>query len=136
MPVRVQYKNPEGARSKPSLYSHVSIVPAGDIAFIAGQVSSDTGQRDNEFAQQFQEVMDSMELILDDLGADFDSVAEFTTYLVDPDHIPVFRELRNDLFSKLFSGPGYPPNTLLVVQRLGEPEWLIEMKAVVSLSKK
>lgn len=129
----VRYRNPEGARSKPSLYSHVSIVPAGNLAFIAGQVSANAGQRENEFAYQFHEVMEAIGLVLEDLGAEFDSVAEFTTYLVDPAHIPVFRELRNELFPKLFRGEGYPPNTLLVVQRLGEPEWLIEMKTVVRL---
>ena len=133
MPVR--YKNPDGARSKPSLYSHVSIVPAGNLAFIAGQVSSDAAQRDGEFAHQFREVMDAIGLILEDLGVDFNAVAEFTTYLVDPAHIPEFRTLRNELFPTLFSGEGYPPNTLLVVQRLGEPEWLLEMKIVVSLAK-
>lgn len=133
MSASVRYLNPEGARSKPSLYSHVSIMPAGNLAFIAGQVSADAGQRDNEFAHQFHEVMEAIGLILKDLGAEFDSVTEFTTYLVDPDHVPLFRELRNELFPKLFSGEGYPPNTLLVVQRLGEPEWLIEMKTVVRL---
>lgn len=130
---RVSYKNPDGARSKPSLYSHVSIVPAGNLAFIAGQVSADAGKRENEFALQFQEVMDAIGTILADLGVSFDEVAEFVTYLVDPDHIPEFRRLRNDLFPKLFKGDGYPPNTLLVVQRLGEPEWLLEMKTVVRL---
>lgn len=132
----VRYRNPEGARSKPSLYSHVSIVPAGNLAFIAGQVSAQAGQRENEFECQFNEVMEAIAGILKDLGADFDCVAEFTTYLTDPVHIPVFRELRNKLFPKLFAGEGYPPNTLLVVHRLGEPEWLLEMKTVVRLPEK
>lgn len=130
---RVVYKNPEGARSKPSLYSHVSIVSAGNLAFIAGQVSPDAGERANEFALQFGEVMESIGNILDDLGATFDDVAEFVTYLTDPEHIAEFRSLRNDLFPRLFTSEGYPPNTLLVVQRLGEPAWLLEMKTVVRL---
>lgn len=129
----VTYHNPDGARSKPSLYSHVSIVPSGRLAFIAGQVSASAGNREYEFAQQFHEVMEAYEVILKDLGVGFSSIAELTTYLVDATHIPEFRELRNELFPKLFPGPGYPPNTLLVIQRLGEPEWLIEMKAVVHL---
>lgn len=129
----ITYRNPAGARSKPSLYSHIAIVPAGRLAFIAGQVSPRAGNRENEFARQFAEVMEATGLILDDLGAAFDDVAEFVTYLVDPDHIAEFRSLRNELFPKLFQSEGYPPNTLLVVQRLGEPEWLLEMKTVVGL---
>jgi enamine deaminase RidA (YjgF/YER057c/UK114 family) len=111
----------------------VSIVPAGNLAFIAGQVSANAGRRDDEFSLQFAEVFEAIGSILTDLGADFDAVAEFTTYLVDPGHVPLFRRLRNALFPTLFHGDGYPPNTLLVVQRLGEPEWLIEVRTVVRL---
>lgn len=130
---KISYANPPGARSKPSLYSHVSIVSAGNLAFIAGQVSACAGHRDDEFALQFAEVFEAIGSILKDLGTDFEAVAEFTTYLVDADHVQRFRELRNALFPALFQGDGYPPNTLLVVRRLGNPEWLIEVKTVVRL---
>lgn len=130
---QVSYFDPPGSRPKSSCYSHVARVPRGELAFIAGQVSGKAGHRENEFALQFHEAFEAMGDILSGLGADFRSVAEFTIYLVNPDHVAQFRELRNALFAKLYEGPGYPPATLLVVRRLGEPEWLIEVKAVALL---
>lgn len=129
----VRYCDPPSARTKTSLYAHVALASAGDLAFIAGQVSPRAGDRENEFSLQVREAFAEIGGILESLGAGFDDVAEFTTYLVDPDHIGAFREVRNALFPELFRGPGYPPNTLLVVQRLGEPEWLIEVKTVARL---
>lgn len=108
-------------------------IPRGDLAFIAGQVSDKAGNRDDEFDLQFHEVFEAIGGILTSLGADFRAVAEFTIYLVNPDHVPRFRRLRNALFRKLYPDEACPPATLLVVQRLGEPEWLIEVKAVALL---
>lgn len=133
MPESVTYSNPAGSRSKPSLYSHVSRVEAGNLAFIAGQVSADAANRPNEFELQVREVFDAIVVILEDLDADFNCVAEFTIYLVEPVHISEFRAIRNKVFPKLFRGDNYPPSTLLVVHQLGEPNWLIEIKAVVRL---
>jgi hypothetical protein len=40
-------------------------------------------------------------------------------------------ELRAELFPTIFKGPSYPPNTLLVVDRLVKEEFLFELEAVV-----
>lgn len=130
---QVKYFDPPSGRPKSSLYSHVSRVPRGELAFIAGQVSHQAGNRENEFDLQFHDVFEAIGEILSDLGTGFHAVAEFTIYLVNPDHVARFRALRNELFRKLYTGDGYPPATLLVVQRLGEPEWLIEVKTVAWL---
>ena len=71
--------------------------------------------------------------ILADLGTDYNAVAKFTTYLVDSSHIEPFMALRQELFPTLFAGPLYPPNTLLIVDRLVKPEFLIEVEAVARL---
>jgi enamine deaminase RidA (YjgF/YER057c/UK114 family) len=129
----VIYYNPPGARKLTSLYSHVSRVKAGEIIYIAGQIGTESASQGGDFEAQFNEVFDAIGLILDDLGADFNAVAKLTTYVVGPENITPFRELRDALFPKLFKGPLYPPNTLLVVERLGNPEWLLEVETVARL---
>jgi enamine deaminase RidA (YjgF/YER057c/UK114 family) len=130
----IRYFDPPSGRPKSSLYSHVARVPRGELVFVAGQVSDKAGNRENEFDLQFHEVFDAIADILRDLGTDFHAVAEYTIFLVNPDHVSRFRELRNELFREIYAGEGYPPATLLVVQRLGEPEWLIEVKTVAWLA--
>ena len=41
--------------------------------------------------------------------------------------------LRGDLFTKLFGGTIFPPNTLLMVDRLVKEEFLFEVEAVVAV---
>ena len=132
----VTYVNPPSAGALLGLYSHVARVQPGEMIFVAGQVASEAAMRADgagDFASQFHEVFDTIGRILSDLGTDFNSVAKFTTYLVDPSHIEPFMELRRELFPGLFSGPLCPPNTLLIVDRLVKPEFLIEVEAVARL---
>jgi enamine deaminase RidA (YjgF/YER057c/UK114 family) len=133
MPKHVTYYNPPKARQLTSLYSHVARVSAGEQAYIAGQVASDAAEQGGGFDAQLHEVFEAIGVILDDLGTDFNSVAKFTTYLVGTQHITRFRDLRDELFPKLFDGPLYPPNTLIVVEALGNPDWLIEVETVAGL---
>lgn len=132
----VTYVNPPSAGAPLGLYSHVARVQSGELIFLAGQVASSAAMRTDgagDFASQFHEVYDSIGQILADLGTDYNAVAKFTTYLVDSSHIEPFMELRQELFPSLFAGPLYPPNTLLIVDRLVKPEFLIEVEAVARL---
>ena len=45
--------------------------------------------------------------------------------------IEKFMELRAEMFPKLFSGPLYPPNTLLIVNRLVKEAFVFEVEAIV-----
>jgi enamine deaminase RidA (YjgF/YER057c/UK114 family) len=78
-------------------------------------------------------VFDNLGKILMDLGADFEAVVQFTTYITSADYIPAFMTARAALFPRLFPGGKYPPNTLLVVNRLVKPEFLIEVEAIARL---
>ena len=57
-------------------------------------------------------------------------MVQLTTYLTNADSIPVFMSARGELFPKLFPGGKYPPNTLLVIDRLVKPEFLLEVEAI------
>ena len=66
-------------------------------------------------------------------GASFANLVEFTTYLVHAQDIAKFMAYRTREFPKLFKGGAYPPNTLLIIDRLVREEFLIEVSAVAAL---
>jgi enamine deaminase RidA (YjgF/YER057c/UK114 family) len=57
-------------------------------------------------------------------------VIKFTTYLVHSQDIESFMKIRAETFPKLFGGSQFPPNTLLIVDRLVKEEFLIEIEAI------
>ena len=133
---RVAYENPEGAAPAQGLYSHAARVTAGDLLFVAGQLAvapdGDVVGK-NDFAAQFQCVFDNLGDVLEGLGAEWTDVAKFTTYMVHSQDLEEFMRLREDLFPKLFGGTIFPPNTLLMVDRLVKEEFLFEVEAVVAV---
>ena len=129
----VTYLNPPNATPPAGMYSHVARMTPGELAFIAGQVAIDkagTTVGAGDLTAQVGQVLANLGAILKDLGTDFESVVKLTTYLTSADSIPVFMAARSALFPKLFPGGKYPPNTLLVIDRLVKPELLIEIEAI------
>lgn len=129
----VQYINPEAAGPAQGLYSHVARVEAGTLYFIAGQVASGrdgavVGKGD--FDRQCRQVFENLGTVLRGLDLGFDDVAKLTTYLVHSQDIERFMKVRGELYPTLFSGRAYPPNTLLIVDRLVKEEFLVEIEAV------
>ena len=132
----VTYVNPPSAGPAQGMYSHVARMTPGEIAFIAGQVAIDakgTPIGVGDVAAQVPVVFDNLGKILKDRGADFASVVQLTTYLTSADYIPAFMSARAGLFPKMFPGGKYPPNTLLIVNRLVKPEFLLEVEAIARL---
>ena len=128
----VTYIDPPGAPPAQGRYSHAARVSAGDLYFIAGQVSvgSDgaiVGKQD--FEAQFRQVFKNLGVVLDGLGVTFDHVAKFTTYFVHSQDIEKFMALRAELFPTLFRGK-FPPNTICVIDRLVKEDFLFEVEAV------
>jgi enamine deaminase RidA (YjgF/YER057c/UK114 family) len=129
----VTYVNPPSAPPVQGMYSHVARMAPGELAFIAGQVAIDAKGNIvgvGDLAAQVNQVFENLGKILKDLGADFEQVVQFTTYLTSADSIPTWMSARSALFPKLFPGGMYPPNTLLVIDRLVRPELLLEVEAI------
>lgn len=129
----VAYLNPPSAPPVQGMYSHVARMAPGELAFIAGQVAIDAKGNPvgvGDLPAQVNQVFANLGLILKDLGADFEQVVQFTTYLTSAESIPAFMAARSALFPKLFPGGKYPPNTLLVIDGLVKPEFLIEVEAI------
>ena len=129
----VTYVNPPSAGPAQGMYSHVARMAPGEIAFIAGQVAIDAKGNPvgvGDLAAQVNQVFENIGKILKDLGTDFEQVVQFTTYLTKAETIPTWFEARSALFPKLFPAGKYPPNTLLVIDRLVKPEFLLEVEAI------
>lgn len=134
-----EYLNPQGACPAQGLYSHVTVASAGRTYYIAGQLAVGArgevvGKRDAE--AQIRQVFANMGDVLKGLGLSYRNVAKFTTYLVHSQDIEVFMRVREEMFPALFQGNAFPPNTLLVVQRLVKEDFLFEMEAIAVASDK
>ncbi len=129
----IEYQNPPGAGPAQGLYTNVTIVPAGPTVNIAGQLSvakdgAVVGKGD--FEAQMRQVFSNMGDVLNGLGLGFNHVIKFTTYMVHAQDIEIFMRVRAELFPRLFGGDQFPPNTLLVVDRLVKEDFLFEVEAV------
>lgn len=132
--VKVWYENPAGTAPAQGLYSHVGCVDGGRTFFVAGQLSVGAGGEivgAGDFDAQFVQVFANMRAVLRGLDLDFDAVIKFTTYLVHSQDIANFMRLRERHFPEWFPGGVYPPNTLLVIDRLVKEEFLFEVEAIV-----
>ena len=120
--------NPESLGKPLGQYSHVTRVKAGEWLFVAGMVAPGA-----DFDAQCGGVFAQIEKALKSAGAGWGSVAQFTTYLVSGQDIPKFMQWRLREFPKMFGDGAYPPNTLLVVQRLVQEQFLIEVQTIAAL---
>ncbi|MFP5496360.1 MAG: RidA family protein [Gammaproteobacteria bacterium] len=129
----VEYIDPPNAGPAQGLYSHVAKVKAGDMYFIAGQLSVDrdgTVVGKGDFEAQFLKVFSNMATVLADLGLTFDHVAKFTTYFVHSQDIEKFMVLRAKYFPQYFKTSMFAPNTICVIDRLVKEDFLFEVEAV------
>lgn len=136
--IKATYVNPPGTAPAQGLYSHAGLARRGIPVFIAGQLAVGPGGDvvgKGDFAAQFHQVFTNLGDVLKGLGARYDSVLKFTTYLVHSQDLEPFMALRKELFPRLFSGPDFPPNTLLMVDRLVKEEFLIEVEAIAAIEE-
>ena len=135
MASRIKISNPGGIAKPAGAYSHVARVSAGDLLFIAGQVALDRDGKlvgDGDFEAQAAQVFENLRAALRSEGADFRNVVQFTTYLVDSRDIPKIRKFRERAYPGFFPDGKYPPNTLLVVERLAAEEMRLEIAAIAA----
>jgi enamine deaminase RidA (YjgF/YER057c/UK114 family) len=133
MKTTIEYLNPPGAGPAQGLYSNVTLVPSGPVAYIAGQLAVGKDGKvagKGDFEAQMRQVFSSLGDILKGMGLGFNHVIKFTTFLVHSQDIEAFMRVRAELFPQLFGGKQFPPNTLLVIDRLVKEDFLIEVEAV------
>jgi enamine deaminase RidA (YjgF/YER057c/UK114 family) len=109
-------------------YSHVARVRAGELLFIAGMLAPGADVQ-AQCAGVFAQIGEALK----SAGAGWGNVVQFTTYLVHSQDIPGFMQFRLREFPRLFPNGAYPPNTLLVIERLVQEQFLVEVQTVAAL---
>ena len=131
----IKFLNPDVLGKPLGQYSHITRVKASEFLFIAGQVAIKDGNvvGTDDFDAQCVQVFANIEAALKSQGATFGNVVEFTTYMVHSQDIPKFMKYRLREFPRLFPSGAYPPNTLLMIDRLVNEAFLIEVQTVAAL---
>lgn len=132
----IKIYNPEGLAKPLGQYSHVTRVKASEYLFIAGQLAADKAGNvvgADDFDAQCAQVFANIEVALQSAGAGWGHVVQFYTFLVHSQDIPKFMTYRLREFPKMFPGGVYPPNTLLMVDRLVQEPFLVEVQTIAAL---
>ena len=124
----IRIYNPEALGAPLGQYSHVTRVKAAETLYIAGMLAPG-----DDFDAQCTGVFRSIEAALKSAGAGWGNVAQFTTYLVHSQDIPKFMAWRLREFPRMFADGKYPPNTLLIVDRLVQEQFLVEVQTIAAL---
>ena len=126
----IRIVNPESLGKPLGQYSQITRVKASEYLFIAGQVAADGA---DDFDAQCTQVFANIRAALESCGAGWGNVVQFTTYLVHSQDIPKFMQYRLREFPRMFADGAYPPNTLLMVDRLVKESFLVEVQTVAAL---
>ena len=133
----IRIVNPDTLGKPLGQYSHMTRVKASEFLFIAGQVAVDRNGKIvgiDDFDAQCQQTFANIEAALKSAGAGWGNVVEFTTYLVHSQDIARFMAFRLREFPRMFPDEAYPPNTLLIIDRLVHEAFLIEVQTKAALS--
>ena len=128
--------NPTSLGKPLGQYSQITRVKASEFVFIAGQLAADKDGNvvgAGDFDAQCVQVFANLKAALDSVGASWANLVQFTTYLVHSQDIPKLMEYRTRAFPGFFPDGAYPPNTLLMVDRLVQEPFLVEVQAVAAL---
>lgn len=114
----------------PKTYSHVIVATGSRLVFVAGQMSDDPDGNlvfPDDLAAQARQVFANLGRALAAAGARPDQVTKITIYVVGhrQDYLPIIEDARTTLF-----GDHKPTDTLLGVETLAAPGYLIEVDAI------
>lgn len=127
----IQHYNP-GKGPGPSGYSHA--VRAGNTVYVSGQVALDENGRlagPGDVSVQVERVIQNLQRTLEPAGGTLNDVVKLTTYVTNPVYGGPVIAARSRHFSQ-----NPPASTLLVVNALARPEFLVEIEAIAALSPK
>ncbi len=117
--------NPEGM-TQPTAYSH--LVKYDNLLFIAGQVALDGDGNvvgEGDMAAQFRQVLENLKSVLASEGANFSNVVKINIFTTDVDTLRQNMAIRSEYF-----GEHAPASTLVQIDRLARPVFLLEIEAI------
>jgi enamine deaminase RidA (YjgF/YER057c/UK114 family) len=106
-------------------YSEAVVITSGNLKtiYVSGQIGEGA-----DLETQMRDALSKMERLLKGSGANMKDVVKMNTYIVDygPTSLDVFRSVRKELLGD----SDMPASTLVGVEALALPGWLIEIEAV------
>ena len=110
-------------------YSHAA--KAGNTLYIAGQVAKDRDGNlvgKGDFEAQAHQAHENLKSIMEEAGGTLQNIVKLTTYLTHSSYIESYRSVRSNYFPE-----PCPPNTLLIIESLALPDFMIEVEAIAEL---
>ncbi|HEY5930462.1 MAG TPA: RidA family protein [Burkholderiales bacterium] len=125
-----RFLNPETI-AKPFGYTHVvDATTPGRIVYISGQLGLDRSGKivgtPGDFEAQCVQTFENMKAALEAVGLGLQHIVKLNNYLIDMDHLPIFRTVRD----RFINTAAPPASTLVAISRLAIKEALFEMEAV------
>lgn len=125
-----RFINPE-SMVKPGAYTPAVSVSGGRTVYVSGQVAQDGAGNivgKGDLLAQTQQVYQNLATTLAASGASFNDVVKLNVYVVGykPEHRAVLQSVREKFVNK--DNP--PASTLIGVQALARPEFMVEIEAV------
>lgn len=110
-------------------WTHVTVASPGALVYVSGQVSVDAAGNvvgKGDLRLQATKAFENVGLALKAAGVTFGDVVMSRIFVVGlkPESVPIIREVR----SKFFLKDTPPASTLVGVERLVGPDWLIEIE--------
>ena len=116
---------------RPQAYTPAVSVGAGTTIYVSGQVSQDANGNlvgEGNLAAQTEQVYRNLQTALTAAGASFADVVKINTYVVE--YKPEYRDVLNRIRSRYVAADHPPASTLIGVQALARPGFLVEVEAV------
>ena len=104
----------------------------GQTLYIAGQLAMDPSGAPigvGDAREQARQCYRNLGVILGHYGGSFRHLVKTTTYITHWGFRPLVAAARDEVFPS----PPYPANTLVVVQGLAEPHFLVEIEGIAVL---
>ncbi len=136
MAAHLRFLNPKNMAPPPGYTYVVEATGPGRTIYIAGQLGLDLDNKlvgaPGDFRAQATKAFANLKAALAGVGADFKDVVKINNYLVNMDHIGIFREVRDAHLN--MAAP--PASTTIAISQLARPGALFEIEAVAVLPAK
>ncbi len=121
--------NPKSVCAPASTYSHgFEVPPDARLVFLSGQIAMrPDGSVPQGIEAQTEQVWKNIGNCLADAGMGIGDIVKFTSYLTRTEDLAKYGEVRNR-----FLGAHRPTSTLLVIQSLARPEFLVEVEVIAA----
>jgi enamine deaminase RidA (YjgF/YER057c/UK114 family) len=133
--MKKQYLNPKELNT-PRFYTHaVTAEGAGKLVYVSGQVSWDASGNvvgKGDMRAQSEQVFRNVGVALKAAGAGWDDVVKMNGYMVGmhAERVSTYREVRQ----RFLKEGALPASTLVGVERLVDPDLLLEVEVVAAVS--